>query len=223
MRHWRPCRRPTPAGLADAAGCSTDLVDAIERGTLAPAAETAERLANSMHLETRMGPAALNGLPAQVGDQFDNDLVRVREALAAETEFRARFGVGPPAPLPETVAPWDGTDPAPSRMCSAWPTRTDFGDTAASALRYARRVVAPHSASPPNAPATRQPLRPSPRQGERRPPPSTPLSRHGPGSPKPRIAPASGITTRAVRCQPLGGGGRSKRRSRPSANARCAG
>ena len=132
----------TAAELADTAGCSADLVDAIERGEIAPTHETAERLANSVSLELRMGPAALTGVPAHVAGQFDSDLGRVRDALAAETEFRARFGAGPPAPPAEVVPAWDGTDPAPSRMCSAWPTRTDFGGAAAVALRYARNVVA---------------------------------------------------------------------------------
>ena len=131
----------TPAGLADAAGCSTELVDAIERGEVAPTHETAERLANSVHLELRMGPATLPDPAGHVGEQFDRDLDRVRDALAAETEFRARFGAGPPAPPPEVVAPWDGTDPAPSRMCSAWPNRTDYGGAAAVSLRFARSVV----------------------------------------------------------------------------------
>lgn len=136
----------TPAGLARAAGCSTKLVVAIELGNIAPTCETAERLANAVHLELRMGPEAMPDLPAHIRSQFDANLDRVRDALDAEIAFRARFGVGPPAPLPATVAPWDGTDPAPARMSSAWPRRTDFGGPAALALRYTRNVISHCSA-----------------------------------------------------------------------------
>lgn len=126
--------------LAAAAGCDATLVAAVEAAELRPAAETIERLANAVSLELRVRIVPRTAA-AHVADQFDGDLGRVREALAAEQAWRAAHGVQALAPPPEVVPAWDGCDPAPARQSSAWPSRTDFGGSTAVKIGYARSCV----------------------------------------------------------------------------------
>lgn len=126
--------------LAAAAGCKPALVAAVEFGEMRPAAETIERLANAVSLELRVQVVPRTAA-CHVADQFDGDLGRVRDALAAEQDWRAAHGVPPLVPPSEAVPAWDGCDPAPARQSSAWPSRTDFGGSTAVKIGYARRCV----------------------------------------------------------------------------------
>lgn len=130
----------TLSQLAESADCEVGLVSAVESGRVRPTWETLERLANAVGLEVRVGVRPGAGT-ADVAERFDAGGDRVRKALDDQNAWRAELGLGPLAPPPATVPPWDGADPAPARQVSAWPHRTDFGGHAAINVRYGRNCV----------------------------------------------------------------------------------
>lgn len=123
--------------VAEAAGCGTGLVTAIESGGLDPVLDTVERLVNSLGLEVRAGSGGEPGsgsIEATV-----SEVARVRRAFLELVEFRRAHGLRPPGP-PSGVQPgWDGTDPAPPRLFGAGPTRRDGGGWAAILVGTARQ------------------------------------------------------------------------------------
>ena len=130
----------TSGELADAAGCSVDLVADIESGKIRPYFSTLERIANSVALEIRMG-VRFRPFASPVSHRFDHNLARVRGELAAENAWRLSLGISPVGPPAAVMPDWDGTDPAPIRQFNAWPNRTDGGGNTAINVAYGRNCV----------------------------------------------------------------------------------
>ena len=123
------------AGLAAAAGCGAELVEAIEAGGVDPCLDTIERLVNAVALECRLGPGADGGLYS--GGPDAGEVSRLRGELAAAAEHRAGLGL-PALGVPEgSQLPWDGTDPAPARRHGAGDSRCGPGKSAIL-VRYFR-------------------------------------------------------------------------------------
>ena len=123
------------AGLATAAGCDAELVEAIEAGGGDPCLDTIERLVNAVALECRIGPGADGGLYSAGPDA--GEVSRLRCELAAAAEHRAGLGL-PALAVPEgSQLPWDGTDPAPARRHGADDSRCGPGKSAIL-VRYFR-------------------------------------------------------------------------------------
>lgn len=126
-----------PVELAEAAGCDTELVRAIEAGQLDPALDTVERLVNSVGLEVRAGTDGEPGTAHSVA--CESEVERVRRGFSELVEFRRSHGLRPPGPPVGTQPHWDGADPAPPRLFGAGPTRRDGGGWAAILVRSARQ------------------------------------------------------------------------------------
>ena len=123
------------AGLAAAAGCDVELVEAIEAGCVDACLDTIERLVNAVALECRIGPGADDGLYS--GGPDAGEVSRLRGELAAAAARRASLGL-PALAVPEGAQlPWDGTDPAPPRQHGAGDTRCGPGKSAIL-VRYFR-------------------------------------------------------------------------------------
>ena len=118
----------TAEEVAEAAGCSVDLVEQIESGGRDPVIDTVGRLVSSVGLELRCGgrtapnPAYLRVDPGEVS--------RVAGEIARCREFRAQFGRGG-LPMPTHQIEWDGGPPAPPHLFGAGPGRRHEGGWAA--------------------------------------------------------------------------------------------
>ena len=123
--------------VAEAAGCQTGLVSAIEEGQCDPVLDTVERLVNSVGLEVRAGGYGAPG--PDVGSVPGSEVARVRRAFADLAGFRRSHGLRPPGPPVGAQPGWDGTEPAPPRLFGAGPTRRDGGGWAAILVSAARQ------------------------------------------------------------------------------------
>ena len=123
--------------MAEAAGCQTQLVCAIEEGRCDPVLDTVERLVNSVGLEVRAGGDGEPGPAAAVVS--GSEAARVRRAFADLAGFRRSHGLRPPGPPAGAQLGWDGTEPAPPRLFGAGPTRRDGGGWAAILVSAARQ------------------------------------------------------------------------------------
>lgn len=126
----------TTAELATAAGCDQSLVRRIESGEFDPDMDTLGRLVNAVGLELRCGTRSSPNSDYALVDA--DEVARLAAEVATARDFRGRFGLGPPGPLPGTQADWDGIPPAPSHLFGAGPGRRDEGGWAAILLASVR-------------------------------------------------------------------------------------
>lgn len=125
----------TPAGACDRTGCDPSLLSGILDGSVDPALDTLERVANGLDLEMRIRPEPPDGRFSEPSP----DTAAIAEyngLLSAERPPGWKFfdydgielhAAAKGIDLGLVRPPWDGTEPAPRRMLSAGECRHHRG------------------------------------------------------------------------------------------------